>query len=115
MRARKHRAQNRSVYDIHEDSSTELTRLSCEKTIFGGALKSKLQWRCRRGTRELDLLLTRFLAQRFDDVRSPFQMAFSELLEQQDPVIADWIWGRVPAPEGDIGEVIAMIRQDAGF
>ncbi len=38
-RARKHRAQNRSVYDIHEDSSTGLTRLSCEKTIFLGALR----------------------------------------------------------------------------
>ena len=37
-RARKHRAQNRSVYDIHEDSCTELTPPSCEKTIFRGAL-----------------------------------------------------------------------------
>jgi hypothetical protein len=34
MRARKPRAQNRSVYDIHEDSGTGLTPLSCEKTIF---------------------------------------------------------------------------------
>jgi succinate dehydrogenase flavin-adding protein (antitoxin of CptAB toxin-antitoxin module) len=63
----------------------------------------------------LDLLLTRFLAHRFDDVRLSCQTAFSELLEQQDPVIADWIWGRAPAPEGDLGEVIAMIRRDAGF
>ena len=39
-RARKYRAQNRNVYDIHEDSSTGLTRLSCEKAIFRGALKS---------------------------------------------------------------------------
>jgi len=80
-----------------------------------GALKSKLRWRCRRGTRELDLLLTRFLAQRFDHARPPIQHAFAELLEQQDPLIADWIWGRAPLPEGDLGEVIEMIRQDAGF
>lgn len=80
-----------------------------------GVLKSKLRWRCRRGTRELDLLLTQFLAQRFDDARTPCQKAFSELLEQQDPVIADWIWGRAPVPAGDLGEVIEMIRQDAGF
>ena len=38
MRARKHRAQNRSVCAIHEDSSTELTQLSRKKDIFGGAL-----------------------------------------------------------------------------
>jgi hypothetical protein len=42
-RVRKLRAQNRSVYNIHEDSSTVLTRLSCEKTIFRGALKMALR------------------------------------------------------------------------
>ena len=36
--ARKHRTENRSVYDIHEDSSTELTLQSRKKTIFRGAL-----------------------------------------------------------------------------
>ena len=37
--ARKHRAQNRSVYGIHEDSSTELTPQSRKKCIFRAALK----------------------------------------------------------------------------
>ena len=37
--ARKHRTENRSVYSIHEDSSTELTPQSRKKTIFRGALK----------------------------------------------------------------------------
>ena len=46
VRARKHRAQNRSVYEIHEDSSTGLTPLSrtCasegEKCIFRSALNT---------------------------------------------------------------------------
>jgi len=46
VRARKHRAQNRSVYKIHEDSSTGVTPLSrtCapegEKCIFRSALLS---------------------------------------------------------------------------
>ena len=39
VRARKRRTQNRSVYGIHEDSSTALTRLSRKKYIFRGALK----------------------------------------------------------------------------
>ena len=38
-RARKHRAQNRSGYNNHEDSSTGLMRPSREKTFFRGALK----------------------------------------------------------------------------
>jgi len=39
MRVRKRRAENRSVYGIHEDSSTKLTRLSWKKCIFRGAQK----------------------------------------------------------------------------
>ena len=39
VRARKLRAQNCSVYAIHEDSSTELTPLSRKKVIFVDALK----------------------------------------------------------------------------
>jgi len=35
--ARKHRAENRSVHGVHEDSSTELTRQSREKRIFRDA------------------------------------------------------------------------------
>ncbi len=38
-RARKHRAENRNVHRVHEDLSTELTRLSRKKCIFRGALK----------------------------------------------------------------------------
>ena len=34
--ARKHRAENRSVYKIREDLSTELTQQSREKTINRG-------------------------------------------------------------------------------
>ena len=38
VRVRKPRAENRSVYGIHEDSSTELTPLSRKKCIFRDAL-----------------------------------------------------------------------------
>ena len=42
--ARKHRTENRSVYDIHEDSSTELTPQSRKKTILRGAQQINSQW-----------------------------------------------------------------------
>jgi diguanylate cyclase len=41
VRARKHRAENRSLHRVNEDSSTELTQLSRKKAIFRGALKHK--------------------------------------------------------------------------
>jgi len=41
VRARKRRAENRSVYRIHEDLSTALTLLSRKRCIFRGTLKSE--------------------------------------------------------------------------
>ena len=50
VRASKHRAQNRSLHVVNEDSSTELTQLSRKKTIFRGALEAYerlgISWLC---------------------------------------------------------------------
>jgi len=64
--------------------------------------------------RELDFLLGGFLERHFDELGAPVQAAFAELVEQPDPTIADWIWGRVPIPENDMGDIIRMIRADSG-
>ncbi len=54
----------------------------------------RLRWRCRRGVRELDILLTRFLDERFDSLDSSVQESFAALLECQDPDVMDWVMGR---------------------
>lgn len=64
--------------------------------------------------KELDVLLGGFLDRHFDELGAPIQAAFAELLEQPDPTIADWIWGRAPIPENDLGSIIRMIRADSG-
>ena len=64
--------------------------------------------------KELDVLLAGFLDQHFDELGEPAQSAFAELVEQQDPIIADWIWGRAPTPDDPLGDIIRMIRADAG-
>lgn len=56
-----------------------------------------LEWRCRRGMKELDLLLTRYLKNRFAQATSEEQAAFVEFLELPDPEIAGYlIAGDVP-------------------
>ncbi len=42
---------------------------------------SKLKWRCRRGMKELDVLLTRYLEQRYEQAPITEQMTFQALLE----------------------------------
>jgi len=46
---------------------------------------SKLRWRCRRGTKELDALTTRYLEHFYENATPDEQSAFAELLTLQDP------------------------------
>ena len=45
----------------------------------------KLRWRCRRGTKELDLLTTRYLDHFYANASPEEQFEFAALLELQDP------------------------------
>ena len=56
--------------------------------------KSKLLWKCRRGTRELDLLLSRFVEECYPDLDDAARQSFEELLDEADPDIYNWIMGR---------------------
>ena len=61
---------------------------------------ARLRWRCRRGMKELDLLLTRYVEEQFRDAPATHQSAFRALLEAPDPVIYDYCLGqeRPPTP-----------------
>ena len=56
-----------------------------------------LEWRCRRGMKELDLLLLRYLRDRHERAASDERAAFVEFLELPDPDIARYlIAGDIP-------------------
>lgn len=56
--------------------------------------RSKLIWRCRRGMKELDLLLGRYLERRYDCAPASEQAAFEAVLEFQDPQLYAYFTGR---------------------
>ncbi len=60
---------------------------------------SKLRWRCRRGTRELDIILQRFLDDGYAALSEADRGAFEALLDEQDPELAAWILAGDPPPE----------------
>ncbi len=68
----------------------------------------RLRWRCRRGMKELDLLLTRYMDQRYGVAPAQEQEAFRGLLETQDPVIYAYCLGSERAPE-HLAELIERI------
>ena len=58
----------------------------------------RLRWRCRRGMKELDFLLTRYVEERFCSAPKLEQDAFEELLETEDAVLYDYCLGSEPPP-----------------
>jgi antitoxin CptB len=58
----------------------------------------QLRWRCRRGMKELDVLLERYVDTRWPSASAGERAAFVALLEAQDPVIYGYCLGSVPAP-----------------
>jgi antitoxin CptB len=69
----------------------------------------KLRWRCRRGMKELDLLLTRYVDEHYRQAAAAEQAAFRRLLELQDPVINDYVLGRDAPGEPDLRSLIARL------
>jgi antitoxin CptB len=69
----------------------------------------KLLWRCRRGMRELDVLVEGFYVQCYPSLSAGGQQAFRTLLEQSDPELHDWLLGRV-SPPAELGDVVAQMQ-----
>jgi antitoxin CptB len=71
----------------------------------------KLRWRCRRGMKELDVLLARYMDERFCSASSAEQDAFRRLLETQDTILYAYCLGseRPPAQFAMLIERITAI------
>lgn len=61
----------------------------------------RLRWRCRRGMKELDLVLGRWLDTHYAGADAARRADFERLLETPDPQLADWLFRRErPADAG---------------
>lgn len=75
----------------------------------------RLRWLCRRGTRELDALLTGFLDGPWRESPASVQAAFARLLEWPDPDLYDCLIGRRTTGDPELDDVVARIRAVAGY
>jgi antitoxin CptB len=77
---------------------------------------SRLRWRCRRGMRELDELLLRYVERRLPQATHCERDAFACLLELPDPELFACIVGRTTARDSAqsriFQDVIAQIRSN---
>ncbi len=72
---------------------------------------SSLLWRCRRGIREMDILLQRFIETQYDDLSSEEQKIFEQLLEETDMDIMAWIMEKAIPPSEEFAQIIQLIRE----
>jgi antitoxin CptB len=69
----------------------------------------RLLWRSRRGMKELDVLLERFVRERYPQVSESQKCAFAQLLELPDPVVADYLLGHAIPSEAPLRELTRLI------
>ena len=76
--------------------------------------KGYLQWRCRRGTKELDVILNKFLEDSYDQLLDSELQEFDELLDVQDTNLWYWLSGQKTPEQDSYQNIVSMIsKRDA--
>lgn len=69
----------------------------------------KLLWRCRRGMKELDVLLERFARERLAGASAEQKRAFARLLDLPDPELADYFFGYATPAQPELARLARII------
>ena len=70
----------------------------------------KLRWRCRRGMRELDQLLERWLDREWRQSPTSQRDVFLRLLDSEDDKLWRWFMGYEVAADVEIASLVERIR-----
>lgn len=70
----------------------------------------RLRWRCRRGMRELDQLLVRYLDREWRRASEHERGLFLRLLETEDDKLWRWFMGYEAVTDADIAPLVDRIR-----
>ena len=70
----------------------------------------KLRWRCRRGMRELDQLLERWLDQAWGQSPTREREVFLRLLDTEDDTLWRWFLGHESPPDVETAALVERIR-----
>ena len=70
----------------------------------------KLRWRSRRGMRELDQLMERYLAVRWLEADEAERAVFDRLLACEDDRLWRWFLGYETAEDADLHAIVERIR-----
>ena len=84
-----------------------------EELVSDTATLNRIAWQCRRGMRELDELLGRFVQQRYGSLNQQQRSTFQTLLEYPDAVLLELLMGRMTPADTDVAHRVHAIRDTA--
>jgi len=68
-----------------------------------------LLWGCRRGMKELDVILERYAAAALPQADAAERRVFARLLEHPDPQLAGYFFGGEVPPEPEMAQLVTRI------
>lgn len=74
------------------------------------ALQRQLRWQCRRGMKELDFLLVRYLDAHFCSASAIERENFLRLLKVEDDLLWAWFLGRSHPEDSELDALVQRIR-----
>ncbi len=69
----------------------------------------RLRWRCRRGMRELDQLMLRYLDGRWPAADEAERAQFLRLLDTEDDKLWRWFMGHERPEDSDLASIVRVI------
>ena len=75
---------------------------------------SRLRWLCRRGMKELDLVMSSYLERHYDSASPSQQAQFRHLLQMADPDLYNLLLGRGEPNDPELAALLQALRKLSG-
>lgn len=72
--------------------------------------KAKINWHCRRGMLELDLIFQRFIKDALETMTEEQLTVFEDLLTYPDPDLYAWLMGYEKPTSKELLDIVAFIK-----
>lgn len=70
----------------------------------------RIRWRCRRGMKELDVMLEEFLVNGYRSLSIAEKTRFSRLLDALDPDLYAWLSGTSIPDDAELASIVGSVR-----
>lgn len=77
--------------------------------MFTPKRRARINWACRRGMLELDVLLMPFAEKVFDQLSEQEQITFERLLTCDDPDLYAWFMGHQTCEDAELSQIVQTI------